>query len=80
MKAVSSLFAATLAALALTGCVFGGGNNADTRAVEEIEGGSNPYLWRASLDTLSSMPLVSTIERLPIIDDRTAERIGADER
>lgn len=59
MKAVSSLFAATLAALALTGCVFGGGNNADTRVVEEIEGGSNPYLWRASLDTLSAMPLVS---------------------
>lgn len=59
MKAVSSLIAATLGSLALTGCVFGGGNNDEVRAVEEIEGGSNPYLWRASLDTLSALPLVS---------------------
>lgn len=60
MKAVSSLIAATLGALALTGCVFGGGNKAETRVVDEIAGGSNPYLWRASLDTLSALPLVST--------------------
>ena len=59
MKAVSSLIAATLSALALTGCMFGGGNNAETRVVEEIAGGSNPYLWRASLDTLGALPLVS---------------------
>ena len=60
MKAVSSLIAATLGAFALTGCVFGGGNKAETKVVEEIAGGSNPYLWRASLDTLSALPLVST--------------------
>ncbi len=59
MKAVSSLIAATLSALALTGCVFGGGNKVETRVVEEIAGGSNPYLWRASLDTLGALPLVS---------------------
>ena len=59
MKAVSSLIAAAFGAFALSGCVFGGSNDADTRVVDEIAGGSNPYLWRASLDTLQSMPLVS---------------------
>ncbi|MEM7640643.1 MAG: DUF3576 domain-containing protein [Pseudomonadota bacterium] len=59
MKAVSTLIAATVGAFALTGCVFGGGNNAETRVVEQIEGGANPYLWRASLDTLSALPLDS---------------------
>ncbi|MCR9268554.1 MAG: DUF3576 domain-containing protein [Henriciella sp.] len=59
MKAVSSLIAAAFGAMALTGCVFGGGNNLDERVVEEIEGGANPYLWRASLDTLQALPLVN---------------------
>ena len=59
MKAVSSLITATLGALALTGCIFGGGNETETRVVEEITGGANPYLWRASLDTLQSLPLES---------------------
>lgn len=61
MKAVSTLIAATFGALALSGCVFGrGGDNIETRVVEEIAGGANPYLWRASLDTLDPLPLVST--------------------
>ena len=61
MKAVSTLIAVTFGALALSGCVFGrGGNDVETRVVEEIAGGANPYLWRASLDTLDSLPLVST--------------------
>jgi hypothetical protein len=59
MKAISTLIAATFGAVALTGCVFGGNNSTERSVVEEIEGGSNPYLWRASLDTLSTMPLVS---------------------
>lgn len=59
MKAISTLIAATFGAVALTGCVFGGNNNTERTVVEEIVGGSNPYLWRASLDTLSSLPLVS---------------------
>ena len=59
MKAISTLIAATFGAVALTGCVFGGNNNTERAVVEEIVGGSNPYLWRASLDTLSSLPLVS---------------------
>lgn len=60
MKAVSTLIAAAIGAIALSGCVFGGGgNNVETRVVEEISGGANPYLWRASLDTLDSLPLVT---------------------
>ena len=59
MKAVSTLIAAAFGAITLSGCVFGGGNNVERRVVDEITGGANPYLWRASLDTLESLPLVS---------------------
>ena len=60
MKAVSTLITAAFGAVALSGCVFGGGNNnVERRVVEEITGGANPYLWRASLDTLNSLPLVT---------------------
>lgn len=59
MKAVSTLITAAFGAVALSGCVFGGGNNVERRVVEEITGGANPYLWRASLDTLDSLPLVT---------------------
>lgn len=41
-------------ALALSSCSSGGSNR---QIVEEIEGGVNPYLWRASLDTLRFLPL-----------------------
>ena len=58
MKAVSSLIAAAFASLALTGCALGG-NSSSVSAVEEIEGGANPYLWRASLDTMQALPLVN---------------------
>ena len=59
MKAVSPLIAAAFGAMALSGCVFGGGNDFDDRVVDDIAGGANPYLWRASLDTLQSLPLVN---------------------
>jgi len=59
MKAVSTLITAAIGAVALSGCVFGGGNSVESRVVEEITGGANPYLWRASLDTLDSLPLVT---------------------
>jgi hypothetical protein len=39
----------------LAGC--GSGSSADRQLVEEVSGGVNPYLWRASLDTLEDMPL-----------------------
>lgn len=43
------------AALTMTACSSRGSS---TRAVvEEVEGGVNPYLWRATLDTLSFLPL-----------------------
>ncbi|MEL7547769.1 MAG: DUF3576 domain-containing protein [Pseudomonadota bacterium] len=60
MKA-TAIFAAISSSLVLvSGCIFGGGNNDRTpqSIVEDIAGGANPYLWRASLDTLSSLPLV----------------------
>ena len=43
------------ASLALTGCTSGG--SATKSVVEEVSGGVNPYLWRASLDTLSFLPI-----------------------
>ncbi len=59
MKAVATLIVAALGSVALSGCVFGGGKKVEQRVVEEVTGGANPYLWRASLDTLESLPLVS---------------------
>ncbi len=59
MKAVRNLVAAAFGAIVLSGCVFGGGKSVETRVVEDIAGGSNPYLWRASLDTLENLPLVN---------------------
>ncbi|MEO0883214.1 MAG: DUF3576 domain-containing protein [Pseudomonadota bacterium] len=40
--------------LALSACSSG---DSTRQIVEEIEGGVNPYLWRASLDTLRFLPL-----------------------
>ncbi|MEM1106831.1 MAG: DUF3576 domain-containing protein [Pseudomonadota bacterium] len=39
----------------LGGC--GSSGNTDRQLVEEVSGGVNPYLWRASLDTLEDLPL-----------------------
>ena len=59
MKSALTLFVAAAGSLALSACVFGGDKEeAPRRVVEEIAGGSNPYLWRASLDTFQDMPLV----------------------
>ena len=58
MKATSTIIAVMVGALALSGCIFGGGNKVERRVVEDIAGGSNPYLWRASLDTMENLPLV----------------------
>lgn len=59
MKAVRNLIAVAFSAAALTGCVFGGKDKVEDRVVQDIAGGSNPYLWRASLDTLDDLPLVT---------------------
>lgn len=57
MKASIQVVAAIAASLALSGCIFGGSKNSDISVVEDFQGGVNPYLWRASLDTLQNMPL-----------------------
>jgi len=58
MKAIRNLILVGFSAIALSGCIFGGGNKAEKQVIQEIAGGSNPYLWRASLDTLNDLPLV----------------------
>ncbi len=59
MKSTIKVFALGLAVLALPGCIFGGDkNDVEQQVVEDVAGGSNPYLWRASLDTFKHMPLV----------------------
>ncbi len=59
MKASVQLAAAFAGALALSGCVFGNSSDREISVVQEFEGGVNPYLWRASLDTLNTLPLDS---------------------
>ncbi|MEL6245355.1 MAG: DUF3576 domain-containing protein [Pseudomonadota bacterium] len=54
---LASIVAPVLAAATLTGC--GSRDNVERRVVEEVSGGVNPYLWRASLDTLESLPITS---------------------
>jgi hypothetical protein len=51
-----------LAALSLGACAHKGGRpkNADLAASKVMTIGVNAYLWRASLDTLSFMPLLQT--------------------
>lgn len=57
MKASVKLAAAFAGALALSGCLFGNNGDREISVVQEFEGGVNPYLWRASLDTLNTLPL-----------------------
>ena len=56
--AMRILFAGALAALSLTACQAGA-KKAEKAVVSELSGGVNPYLWRASLDTLQDLPLRS---------------------
>jgi hypothetical protein len=57
----SSLPLALACALALTACGGrSGSGNADLAASKVTTIGVNSYLWRATLDTLSFMPLVQT--------------------
>ncbi|MEZ5985787.1 MAG: DUF3576 domain-containing protein [Hyphomonas sp.] len=56
------VFSAAAAALfALVGCQSGGKRaSADAQVTAQNVGTVNPYLWRASLDTFSNMPVQST--------------------
>ncbi|WP_294293101.1 DUF3576 domain-containing protein [uncultured Sphingomonas sp.] len=50
----------SLTLIALAGCGRGDRPNADLAASKVTTIGVNSYLWRASLDTLSFMPLLQT--------------------
>lgn len=54
-----TLAAAFAAMIALTGCQSGGGSSAAARAASSSVAAVNPYLWRATLDTMAPLPLQS---------------------
>jgi len=62
----SVAIALVASSLALAGCfgptvgdVFGGGSTSSSKAAQETGIGVNAFLWRATLDTLSFMPLLT---------------------
>lgn len=57
--AMRTLFAAAFGCVLVAGCFGGGGDRLERQVVEEVTGGANPYLWRASLDTFTALPLAS---------------------
>ena len=59
MKAVSTLIAATVGAVALTGCVFGGGNNAETQWWKRSQVDPIRICGAPASTRLSALPLVS---------------------
>ena len=60
MKASMKIAAALSGVFALSGCLFGGNSGERSISVaEQFEGGVNPYLWRATLDTFENMPVDS---------------------
>lgn len=47
--------------IALSGCLSGGGNKTvRTAPTAQSFSAANPYLWRASLDTMAALPIVSS--------------------
>lgn len=54
-----TLAAAFAALIALGGCLSGGKANTASAAAAESVGAVNPYLWRATLDTMAPLPLQS---------------------
>lgn len=54
-----TLAAAFAATLALGGCLSGGNSNSAANSAAESVGAVNPYLWRATLDTMAPLPLTS---------------------
>ena len=60
MRNASIMVIAALGAASLTACSHGGGSHKTGRgAAPQATIGVNGYLWRATLDTLSFMPLAS---------------------
>ncbi len=72
--------AAFAAMIALTGCLSGGKTNSAQAAAAESVGAVNPYLWRATLDTMASLPVVSAdaIGGLIIYDWKSFEAAPAE--
>ena len=56
--AIRSLLSGFLAVGLLAACQSSD-ERVERRVVEEVSGGVNPYLWRASLDTLEALPIDS---------------------
>lgn len=73
--------AAMAALIAVTGCQSSGGSNKAARAAAESVGAVNPYLWRATLDTMAALPVQSAdpIGGLVIYDWKSFEA-APDER
>ncbi len=59
MKAHGIVIAGLSSVLLLSGCIFGGNGRDKPAMIDEITGGANAYLWRASLDALKDLPLES---------------------
>lgn len=56
----NAILAAATGALMLTACQSGSNANIAKQVAAETVGTVNPYLWRASLDTMAALPLVSS--------------------
>ncbi|MFN4225164.1 MAG: DUF3576 domain-containing protein [Hyphomonas sp.] len=46
--------------IALSGCLSGGSGKSLRTATAQSYSAANPYLWRATLDTMAPLPLVSS--------------------
>lgn len=55
---ISMITACFAAAATLVAC-SSGSSKVEQAVVEEVSGGVNPYLWRASLDSLQDLPVKS---------------------
>jgi hypothetical protein len=53
------LAAAFAGLIVLSGCNSSGGSRSAAAAASESVGVANPYLWRASLDTMEALPVAS---------------------
>lgn len=55
---MKTIFACLAAAATLVAC-SSNSNNVQQAVVQDVSGGVNPYLWRASLDALQNLPVKS---------------------
>jgi len=81
MKITAAIAGVLTSLLIVSGCAMGGDDERERQIVEDISGGANPYLWRASLDTFADMPVISAdpFGGIIIYDWKTYE-VAPDER